>query len=160
MRNNIIKLVFVILISMVFCSFFQIPNLIINIMYYNALSESVPVGYVILRICIILLSLCVFGFGLLSLFNKQNKVLWTVITICILLVLIGINVWSIIEYISYIKPGDLLSIKAANYSNANNVASLIVNNIINTAAIVFAVLTLNLKEGENKNEEKRIEELC
>lgn len=34
------------------------------------------------------------------------------------------------------------------------------NNIIITAAIFFAVLTLNLKEGENKNEEKRIEELC
>ncbi len=160
MRNNIIKLIFVVLISMVFFSFFQIPNLVISIMTYNAVSESIPVGYVILRICIILLSLGVFGFGLLSLFNKQNKVLWSVITICILLVLIGINVWSIIEYIGYIKPGELFSIKATNYSYANNIASLIVDNIINTASIVFAVLTLNLKEGVKKDEEKRIEELC
>lgn len=160
MRNNIIKLVFVILISFVFVTFLEIPSFVMSIITVNEISESISVGFILLRLLMILLSLSAFVFGLLSLFNKQNKVLWSVITICSLLLMMGINVWSIIEYIGYIHPGEEVSIKASNYGYINNILGLIVKNIINTAAIIFAVLILNLKEGENKNEEKCIEELC
>lgn len=160
MRNNIIKLVFVILISMVFCSFFQLPTFILNTLLYVEMLDYFPIAIICFDLGYIIFSLFVFVLGMLALFNKHKKI-WIGLLIAVIVILIGMTVFLMIERIMGLTGG--INPEALLYSKYQYVISLwqLIFRIFGyLLLLVFTILILKIKEGENKNEEECIEELC
>lgn len=160
MRNNIIKLVFVILISMVFYSFCQLPTFIFNTLLYVEMLDYFPIAIIYFDLGYIIFSLFVFVLGMLALFNKHKKI-WIGLLIAVIIILIGMTVVLMVERIMGLT-GEI-NPEALVYSKYQYVISfwqLIFRIFGYLLLLVFTILILNLKEGVNKNEEKCIEELC
>lgn len=157
-KQQKIKLIFVILLSVISSRFLSIINDIVNIVMISNMNGIVA-SYILMAI-ISIGALGVFVLGLLSIIKKENRKLFLILTIVLLAILISFNVYFITQAAINIKNVESLGDKLSNYNYIKLMITYIIQNVVNTAAIIFACLMFNLNEGEIKDEEKFTKELC